>query len=86
MGGVANFSFLEDDEVERRALQLETRGAKADVNAWGDLDELIMRKHLPIVHIGYSQRVVLHGSRMRGVVVDPVRGIPDLRRVWIDPT
>jgi peptide/nickel transport system substrate-binding protein len=59
-------------------LPLSQQGA-----AWNKLDHVVLQRSQPVVPIWYAGAAMAHGSRIKGMADDTVRGMPTWQRVWI---
>jgi peptide/nickel transport system substrate-binding protein len=84
--GAPNPSYLNEPDVNKKIDDIldNLSGAEA-AQAWGELDEYIQTEHYPAVTIGYSGVAFMHGSRIGGVSVDNVRGVPNFLDMYVIP-
>jgi len=81
---VTNPSFLDvpavNQEINRILNELSPEEA---VNAWGELDKMIMTEHYPAVITGYSGTAMLRGSKVGGMEPDSLRGMPTFKSMYV---
>jgi peptide/nickel transport system substrate-binding protein len=81
MPNPSNFKEADvDAEIDRI---LDTLSGEEANKAWGELDKMIEEKYYPAVVTGYSAVAALHGSKIGGMEVDNVRGMPTLQDIYI---
>jgi peptide/nickel transport system substrate-binding protein len=51
--------------------------------AWNRLDQRVLQRWQPIVPLWHAGVSMPHGSRIEGMVDDPVRGMPAWSRIWV---
>lgn len=63
---------------------LDTLSGAEAARAWGALDERIGRKHYPAVVLGHGGVVLAHGSRVGGMAVNQLLGMPVFADMYVD--
>jgi peptide/nickel transport system substrate-binding protein len=53
-------------------------------NAWNRLDVVTMARWFPVVPISYGGVAMAHGSRIKGMHDDNVRGMPTWNAIWVE--
>jgi peptide/nickel transport system substrate-binding protein len=79
----SNFAAFSEPAVDRRIpsiqrLPLDQQGAE-----WNRLDLGTMTRWFPVVPISYGGVAMAHGSRIRGMYDDNVRGMPTWKDIWV---
>ncbi|MGH1562881.1 ABC transporter substrate-binding protein [Mumia sp. DW29H23] len=80
-----NPSMLDEPRVQReidRILDTLTGGPAA--KAWGALDERIGKRYYPAVVLGHGGVVLAHGSRVGGMAVNEMLGMPIFADMYVD--
>jgi peptide/nickel transport system substrate-binding protein len=78
-----NYALFNEPDVDKRidetlALPLEDQSA-----AWGELDEYIAQKYLPLIPLTYDGVLQSHGSSVMGHNNDPTLGMPTFKGIWL---
>ncbi|TNC29851.1 ABC transporter substrate-binding protein [Mumia zhuanghuii] len=82
-----NPSMLSSDDVDEAIDKiLDTLSGAEAAKAWGALDERIGRKHYPAVVLGHGGVVLAHGSRVGGMAVNQLLGMPVFADMYVDQT
>jgi peptide/nickel transport system substrate-binding protein len=81
MPNPANFKVKEMDAEQDRIL--DTLTPEEAVKAWGEFDKTMQQKYYPAVVTGYSGVAMIHGSKVGGMEVDNVRGMPTFQQMYI---
>jgi peptide/nickel transport system substrate-binding protein len=81
MPNPANFKVKEMDDEQDRIL--DTLTPEEAVKAWGEFDKTMEQKYYPAVNTGYGGVAMIHGSKVGGMEVDNVRGMPTLSMMYI---
>lgn len=84
--GNFNYSYFSDPEIEAKIEELrrvEDRGAVAA--EYGELDELIMREHAPLIPAHHGRDFVLFGPRVGNAFVGPAWNNPSVEAVYVIP-
>lgn len=82
--GAPNPSFINVDEVADEIDRIASLPTDEAMLAWGELDELLMKKYLPVIPLRQSAAAFLHGSNVANYRVDELLGVPDLSAVYLD--
>ncbi len=78
--------FLDDPVVDRRITEiLETMGPERSRRAWGELDRYVQSSAYPVVPVGYEGRASMFGSRIGGMAVNEVYGMPTFVDMYVRP-
>jgi len=82
--GMPNPANLDEPEVNAEIDRIldDLSGEEANT-AWGELDKMIEENYYPAVVNGYSAAAMLHGSRIGGMGVDNVRGMPTFQDIYV---
>lgn len=84
--GNYNYSYFSDPEIEARIAELRQAEDRAAVAAdYGDLDELIMREHAPLIPARYGRDFVLFGPRVGNAFVGPAWNNPAAEAMYVIP-
>ncbi|MDN5854616.1 MAG: ABC transporter substrate-binding protein, partial [Actinomycetia bacterium] len=83
MPNPANFNEPDVNKQMNKILDTMSAEETAENQAWGKLDKLIQTKYYPAVTVGYDGVAILHGSKIGGLVIDNVVGMPYLRNIYI---
>ena len=84
--GAPNPSFLNEPDVNKKINDiLDNLEGEEAAAAWGELDEYIQTEHYPAVTIGYSGVASMFGSRIGGMTVENVRGMPNFLDMYVIP-
>jgi len=84
LADVRNPSFLDEPDVDQRIEDILDNLSGSEANqAGGELDEYIQRKYYPAVPTGYAGVAVLRGSRIGGMQIDSVRGMPTFTDMYV---
>ena len=81
MPNPANFKVKEMDAEQDRILDKLT--PEEAVTAWGEFDKTMEQEYYPAVNVGYSGVAMIHGSKVGGMEVDNVRGMPTFQQMYI---
>jgi peptide/nickel transport system substrate-binding protein len=81
MPNPANFKVKEMDAEQDRIL--DTLTPEEATKAWGEFDKKMEQTYYPAVNTGYGGVAMIHGSKVGGMDVDNVRGMPTLSRMYI---
>ncbi|HEY6740612.1 MAG TPA: ABC transporter substrate-binding protein [Actinopolymorphaceae bacterium] len=78
-------SYLNVEPVTKEIDRIMGLPAQKALPEWGKLDKMIMEKYLPVIPIGQGGVSLLHGSKVRNVVVDQILSMPDYTQIWVEP-
>jgi peptide/nickel transport system substrate-binding protein len=81
MPNPANFKVKKFDDEQDRIL--DTLAPEEALEAWGEFDQMMQTEQYPAVNIGYGGVAMIHGSKVGGMNVDNVRGMPTFSRMYI---
>ncbi|MFC6149954.1 MULTISPECIES: ABC transporter substrate-binding protein [Mumia] len=80
-----NPSMLDEPEVQDEIDRiLDTLSGKAAAKAWGALDKRIGTEFYPAVVLGHQGVVLAHGSRVGGMAVNEMQGMPLFADLFVD--
>ncbi|MDQ3664662.1 MAG: ABC transporter substrate-binding protein [Actinomycetota bacterium] len=82
----AESALVDQPGVERRIDELLDRQSEpAARTGWGRLDRFLQTDTYPAVTLGYAGRASLHGSRIGGMAIDEVYGMPTYANMHVLP-
>ena len=82
--GMPNPSQFKEADTDAKQEEILTNLSGEEANkAWGDLDELIQTKYYPAVTIGYAGVAMAHGSKVGGMGVNNVYGMPTFMDMFV---
>lgn len=76
--------ILNRPDVDASLDEIAGLPATEAVTAWGELDRDIQQNHYPAVTVGYPGKAFLHGSRVGGMSVNDVRGMPNFTDMFVE--
>lgn len=81
--GGLNPSLLDRPDVNAKiGIARLLSGAKA-AKAWGELDRYIQQTYYPAVTVGYPGIALMHGSRVGGMTINDIRGMPNFTDMFV---
>ena len=84
--GASTPSILDRPDVDRRIDDILDRQPGTLVpTGWGRLDRFLQTDDYPAVTLGYAGRASLHGSRVGGMAIDEVYGMPTYSNMYVLP-
>ena len=83
MPNPANFKEADVNKQMNKILDTMSAEETAENGAWGKLDKMIQTEYYPAITVGYDGVAVLHGSKIGGMVIDNVFGMPYLRNIYV---
>jgi peptide/nickel transport system substrate-binding protein len=84
-GRGSNLEAFSKPGVDRRIAAIERLPYERQQHAWSRLDNTTLQQWYPIVPVSYSGVAMAHGSRIRGMADDAVRGMPTWGQIWVAP-
>ena len=82
--GSSNTSYLSDDFVNSEIDRIESISDLSQAaNAWGALDEQIMRDHAPLVPVYYDRALSLNGALVGGLRLHDIMGGTSLENAFV---
>jgi peptide/nickel transport system substrate-binding protein len=85
-GGLGtNVAAFSQAAVDRRIAAIERMPLDLQPPEWNRLDIGTMTRWFPLVPISYGGVDMAHGSRIRGMADDSVRGMPTWNHIWVAP-
>lgn len=82
-GGNYNFSLLSDPTVDLMIDRAQTESDRSrQLALWGMIDRAVCRR-AATVPILYEKGLALHGSRVRGALMQSMYGEPDVLNLWV---
>ena len=82
-GATYNTAHFEEPSVTEEMRRIATLPAKQQPDAWGELDETIMRTWFPIIPTGYVNRLFVFGDRVGNPAGDGSSGTPDYKDLYV---
>lgn len=78
-------SLLHRPDVDARINEIGRTVPAADAaREWGELDRYIQQTYYPAVTAGYRGRALLHGSRVGGMRISQVSGMPHFTDMYVE--
>jgi peptide/nickel transport system substrate-binding protein len=84
--GNDNLAYLDDPGVNAEIDRLGRLTADEAASGWGELDERLLRDHVPMVPVFSYRHVALSGSRVGGVFTSAYLGTPVYYDAYVVPT
>lgn len=81
----SNLEAFSQPSVDRRIAAIRRLPLEQQAQQWNRLDAATMRRWFPVVPIAYGGVAMAHGSRIRGMYDDSVRGMPTWGQIWVAP-
>jgi peptide/nickel transport system substrate-binding protein len=79
----ANYSFFSSKQVDQRIREIQDMPPEEATQAASELEQDIMEQYKPVIPVGKGGVAMMHGSRINGMEVDAVYGLPTWRDIWI---
>lgn len=80
-----NLAGFSQPTVDHRIARIEGYPLEQQPAEWNRLDVDTMARWFPVVPISYGGVAMAHGSRIRGMHDDSVRGMPTWNYLWVAP-
>ncbi len=85
LDGVRNPSFLDRPDVDAMIRDISNDGSDSEpADAWGRLDRYIQQTYYPAIPVGYAGKALMHGSRVGGMTINAVRGMPNFTDMFVE--
>jgi peptide/nickel transport system substrate-binding protein len=82
--GNSNKTYFNDDGVNADIDRIRTvTDLDRAAQAWGDLDEKIMREHAPLVPVYYDRTITVNGGGIGGTYLHEILGLTSLLNVFV---
>jgi peptide/nickel transport system substrate-binding protein len=83
--GFGNHTYFAEPAVDQEIDRISDLPIDAQPAAWAALDKTIMTKYYPVVVLGYGAAALLHGSKIGGMHIDNVTGVPTWKDLYLRP-
>lgn len=84
-GAINDPTLLDRPDVDNRISEISETQPDADAaQEWGELDRYIQQTYYPAVTTGYRGRALLHGSRVGGMTISRVSGMPNFTDMYVE--
>jgi len=82
--GTGNFSMFAEPEIDAEIDRIGALPFEEQPAAWAALDKTIMTDYYPAVIVGYLAAAMLHGSKIGGMNIDAIYGMPTWKDLYVD--
>ena len=79
----SNYSVFNEPEVDQKIADIQALPVDEQADAWGQLDEEVMTKYLPLFVLRYGGVAQQHGSKIMGMAIDNSIGMPTWKDIYI---
>jgi peptide/nickel transport system substrate-binding protein len=82
-GGPGNFASFAEPDVDAEIQRIAAIPIEQQPAAWGALDKTIMTKYYPAIVTKYAGSAFLHGSKIGGMNIESVQGMPTFKDIYV---
>jgi peptide/nickel transport system substrate-binding protein len=84
-GQPTNVAAVSSRFVDGRIREIPLLPLEEQAAAWNDLDKRVETSGFPVIAAGYGGVGMMRGSRVQGLAVDTVSGMPTWKDLWLGP-
>jgi peptide/nickel transport system substrate-binding protein len=82
-GGSGNFASFSEPDVDAEIRRIAALPIEQQPAAWGALDKTIMTEYYPVIVTEYAGSALLHGSKIGGMNIESVQGMPTFKDIYV---